>query len=192
MTTTIAEQNKHSAYQIVESHEVAEKHTIAVLVDNEFGVLARVIGLFASRGYNIESLTVSEVDHEKSRSRITIITHGTSSIIIQIKTLLERLIPIYEVRDLTVESPHIEREVGLIKVVTGEDDETRQAAQKLADRFGARTIDSTAKSFIFELSDIPEKLDKFIMLMRPLGVKEICRTGVTAISREREGMEKSA
>lgn len=192
MTTTIAEQNKHSAYTIIEEHDLVEKHTISVLVDNEFGVLARVIGLFSSRGYNIESLTVSEVDHEKSRSRITIITYGTEKIIYQIKTLLERLVPVYEVRDLMVESPHIEREVGLIKVVTGEDEAIRQKAQKLADRFGARTIDSTPVSFIFELSDIPEKLDKLIGLLRPLGVKEICRTGVTAIARGAEGMEGSA
>jgi len=179
--------NKHSAYQIVESHDIEEKHTIAVLVDNEFGVLARVIGLFSARGYNLESLTVSEVDHEKNLSRISLITYGTEAIIDQIMAQLKKIVPVYEVRDLTVESPHIEREVALIKVVGDEDAHVK--AMKLADRFGARTIDSTPESFIFELSDMPEKIDKFIDRMRPLGVKEICRSGVTAISRGAEGVE---
>lgn len=187
MTTTIEEQNKHSTYELVESHERSEKHTIAVLVDNESGVLARVIGLFSARGYNIESLTVSEVDHAGGLSRITIITYGTESIVEQIMAQLDRMVPIYEVHDLTVSSPHIEREVALIKVVNN-DEEARSKAQQLADRFGARTIDSTAESFVFELSDIPEKLEKFIGLLRPLGVKEISRTGVAAIARGVEGM----
>jgi len=159
-----------------------EKHTIAVIVDNEAGVLARVISQFSSRGYNIESLTVSEVDKEKAISRITIITEGSPAIIEQIMSLLERLIPVHQVRDLTDEAPHIERGLTLVKVVT-EDEKKRNDAQKLADRFNARTIDSTPESFIFELSDTPETLDKFIGLMKPLGVKEVCRTGVTAMVR---------
>jgi acetolactate synthase-1/3 small subunit len=167
-----------------------ERRTISVLVDNEFGVLARVIGLFAGRGYNIESLTVSEVDHDKQVSRITIVTSGTPAIIDQIKALLERLVPVYCVRDLTVESPHIEREVGLFKVASG--GKTRVNALKVADRFGARVIDSTDHSFIFELSDTPPKLDKFIRLLKPYGLIEICRTGVTAISRGAEGISINA
>jgi acetolactate synthase I/III small subunit len=163
-----------------------ERRTISVLVDNEFGVLARVIGLFSGRGYNIESLTVSEVDHDKGISRITIVTSGTPAIIDQIKALLERLIPVYCVRDLSIESPHIEREVGMFKVVSGGKDRTN--ALKVADRFGARVIDSTDHSFIFELSDTPPKLDKFIRLLKPHGLIEICRTGVTAISRGAEGI----
>ncbi len=173
---------KLGVYEMVETQEEDHKHTIAVLVDNEFGVLGRVIGLFSSRGYNIDSLTVSEVDEQKHRSRITIITHANERIIAQIMSLLERLVPVHEVRDLTVESPHIERSVGLVKVIN-ESQEARASAQQLADRFGARTIDSTAESFIFELSDTPEKLDKFITLMAPYGVKEVCRTGATAIAR---------
>lgn len=164
-----------------------DKHTIAVLVDNEFGVLARVIGLFSSRGYNIDSLTVSEVDKEKGLSRITIVTRGTPATITQIMALLNRLVPVHEVRDLMVESPHIEREVALVKVLAK--GKLRPDAQKLADRFGARTIDSTPESFIFELSDTPEKLDKFIRLMTPMGVREVCRTGVTAIARGLKGIE---
>jgi len=175
--------NKPSSdvYEMIDVHDIEEKHTIAVLVDNDFGVLARVVGLFSARGYNLESLTVSEVDKEKNLSRITIITYGSEAIIEQIRALLERLIPVYEVCDLTVESPHIEREVALIKVVGDEDQHI--GAMKLADRFGARTIDSTPTSFVFELSDIPEKIDKFIDRMEAFGIKEVCRSGVTAISR---------
>lgn len=179
---------KLAAYEIIDEKQQSERHTIAVLVDNEFGVLARVIGLFSSRGYNIESLTVSEVDHAKGLSRITIITSGSDSTIKQIMALLDRLIPVHEVRDLTVESPHVEREVGLIKI-TGRDKTKRAKAQALADRFGARTIDSTPESYIFELSDTPEKLEKFIRLMQPYGVKEICRTGATAIARGTKGFD---
>ena len=176
----------HSLYDIKETEERIEKHTIVVLVDNEFGVLSRVIGLFSSRGYNIDSLTVSEVSHEKHLSRITIITHTSTPVIQQIMALLHRLVPVHEVRDLMVESPHIERGLALVKVIgTGE---SRVKAQQLADRFGARTIDSTEESFIFELSDTPEKLDKFIELMRPHGLKEVARTGVTAIARGAEGL----
>jgi len=181
--------NKLAAYEILDGKgKKPERHTIAILVDNEFGVLARVIELFSARGYNIESLTVSEVDHQKSVSRITVITQGTPDVINQIMALLDRIVPVYEVRDLTVESPHIEREVGLIKIVALER-KKRAEAQKLADRFGARTIDSTRRSFIFELSDTPEKIDKFIRLMRPLGIKEICRTGATAIARGDKGLK---
>ncbi len=174
--------NKLSTYEIIETHDAEEKHTIAVIVDNEFGVLGRVIGLFSSRGYNIHSLTVSEIDPEAKISRITIVTKGTQAVITQIMALLERLIPVYEVHDLSNECPHIERTLGLIKVVSDNDD-NHHKAQELADRFGARTIDSTAKSFIFELSDTSDSLDRFITLMIPFGVKEICRTGITAISR---------
>lgn len=171
-----------SVYEIVVDKDPQERRTISVLVDNESGVLGRVINLFSGRGYNIESLTVSEVDHEKNLSRITIVTKGTDAIITQIEALLNKLIPVYKTFDLTISGPHIEREVALVKVVN-EELEPRAKAQQLADRFGARTIDSTPSSFIFELSDMPEKVDKFIRLMQPNGVKEICRTGVTAIAR---------
>ena len=161
--------------------EKPERRTLSVLVDNEFGVLARVVGLFSGRGYNIDSLTVSEVEHQSHLSRITIVTTGKPAVIDQIKSLLLRLIPVHEVRDLTIESPHIEREVVLAKVAC--EGKARAKAQSTADRFGARTIDSTEKSFVFELSDMPGKIDKFIGLLVPLGLVEVCRTGVTAISR---------
>lgn len=182
--------NKLSTYEIIDINDEPEKHTISILVDNEFGVLSRVIGLFSSRGYNIESLTVSEVDHERTISRITIVTKATQHVIEQIISLLERLVPVHIVRDLSIESPHIERTLGLIKVIT-DSEEKRVEAQKIADRFNARTIDSTANSFIFEISDTSENLNRFIEVLTPLGVKEVCRTGITAISRGTNFMDTS-
>ncbi|MCB2081935.1 MAG: acetolactate synthase small subunit [Hyphomicrobiales bacterium] len=171
-----------------EAH-ATERRTIALLVDNEFGVLARVIGLFAGRGYNIDSLTVSTVDEDKNLSRITIVTRGTPAVVEHIKALLAKLVPVHVVRDLTVASPHIEREVGLLKVKgTGKQ---RTGALALADRFGARVVDSTEESFVFELSDMPEKLDKFIHMMTPFGLIEVCRTGITAMARGSEGIDVS-
>ena len=157
------------------------RHTIAVLVDNEPGVLARVIGLFAGRGYNIESLTVSEIDSVKGYSRITIVTSGTDMVIEQIKALLDRLVPVHMVEDLTVQGPCLERELALVKVVNA--GESRIEALRIADMFRARAIDSTLNSFVFELTGKPSKLDAFIDLMRSLGDTEISRTGVSAISR---------
>ncbi len=157
------------------------RHTIAVLVDNEPGVLARVIGLFSGRGYNIESLTVAEVDPEQHLSRITVVTSGTPMIIAQIKAQLDRLVPVHAVRDLTLEGKSVERELALIKVVgTGD---KRIESLRLADIFRARVIDSTTESFVFEMTGSTEKLDAFIGLMRPLGLIDVSRTGVVAISR---------
>ncbi|MGA3306439.1 MAG: acetolactate synthase small subunit [Stellaceae bacterium] len=161
--------------------ETVEKHTIAVLVDNEPGVLARVIGLFSGRGYNIESLTVAEVDTANGLSRITIVTSGTPMIIEQIKNQLNRLVPIHAVRDLTDEGPHVGRELALIKV-TGQGDK-RIESLRLADIFRARVVDSTAESFVFEMTGSTEKLNAFISLMQPLGLVDVSRTGVVAISR---------
>jgi acetolactate synthase I/III small subunit len=159
----------------------SEKHTIAVLVDNEPGILARVVGLFSGRGYNIESLTVAEVDAKKGLSRITVVTSGTPMIIEQIKAQLSRLVPVHAVRDLTAEGPHVGRELALIKVAsTGE---KRIESLRLADIFRARVIDSTIESFVFEMTGSTEKLDAFINLMEPLGLVDVSRTGVVAISR---------
>ena len=163
-----------------------ERHTIAVLVDDEAGVLARVIGLFAGRGYNIDSLTVSAVDEKNHISRITIVTQGSPVIIEHIMALLERLVPIHKVCDLTTEGPHIEREVALLKVVCTGD--KRVKAMKTADDFGARIVDSTEGSFIFELSDTSQNLDSFIKQLNPLGLIEVCRTGVAAMSRGAQGI----
>jgi acetolactate synthase-1/3 small subunit len=158
-----------------------ERHTIAVLVANEPGVLARVIGLFSGRGYNIESLTVSEVDEINARSRITIVTSGTPMVIEQIKAQLSRLVPVYDVHDLTQEGAHVSRELALVKVRNTGD--ARIEALRIADTFRARAIDSTLQSFVFELTGDTPKIDAFIDLMVALGDVEVSRTGVVAIAR---------
>src|SRR6056300_71139 len=172
----------HSAYNLRANYgEIDETHTLAVLVDNEAGVLARVIGLFSGRGYNIDSLTVAEVDHQVHLSRITIVTSGTPSVIEQIKAQLGRIVPVHEVHDLTVEGPSVERELGLFKVAgTGD---KRVEALRLADIFRVNVVDSTLESFVFEITGTPEKIDAFADLMRPLGLLEVARTGVAAIAR---------
>jgi acetolactate synthase-1/3 small subunit len=159
----------------------SERHTLTVLVDNEAGVLARVIGLFSGRGYNIESLTVAEVDPVENLSRITIVTSGTPMIIEQIKNQLDRLVPIYKVRDLTIDGPSLERELALVKVRgTGE---KRVESLRIADIFRARVVDATIESFVFEMTGSTDKLNAFINLMRPLGLVDVARTGVAAIAR---------
>jgi acetolactate synthase-1/3 small subunit len=158
-----------------------ERHTIAVLVDNEPGILARVVGLFSGRGYNIESLTVAEVDKRERLSRITIVTSGTRMIIEQIKAQLSRLVPVHRVRDLTAEGPFVEREMVLVKVIGK--GEARIEALRLADIFRARVVDTTIESFVFEITGSAEKLDAFIALMEPLGLAEVSRTGAVAIAR---------
>ncbi|MEL6608410.1 MAG: acetolactate synthase small subunit [Pseudomonadota bacterium] len=172
----------HSAYNLRPTFsDVEERHTLAVIVENEPGVLARVIGLFSGRGYNIESLTVAEVDHEGHRSRITVVTTGTPQIITQIIAQLGRIVSVHEVHDLTVEGPSVERELALLKV-TGEGDK-RVEALRLADIFRASVVDSTLDSFVFEITGAPEKIDAFADLMRPLGLGEVARTGVAALAR---------
>jgi acetolactate synthase-1/3 small subunit len=163
-----------------------ERHTISVLVDNEAGVLARVIGLFSGRGYNIESLTVAETDAKNRLSRITVVTSGTPMIIEQIKAQLDRLVPVHKVVDLTIAGRHVERELALVKV-RGTGDK-RVEALRVADIFRARAIDSTSESFVFEISGSTEKLNAFVELMQPLGLVDVSRTGVVAIARGATGL----
>lgn len=173
-----------SVYGPGPGNQLIEKHTLSVLVDNEPGVLARVIGLFSGRGYNIESLTVAEVSKEKNHSRMTIVAVGTPTVIAQIIHLLERLVPVHNVVDLTELGPHVERELALVKVVgTGE---KRIEALRAADIFRARVVDSTQESFVLEVTGSTDKVDAFIDLMTPLGMVNISRTGVAAISRGKE------
>ena len=171
-----------SHYTITDSsHIPIERHTLAIKVDNEPGVLARVIGLFAGRGYNIESLTVAETESENHQSRITIVTTGTAMVIEQIKAQLGRLIPVHGVHDLTIEGPHIERELALIKV--GGVGEKRVESLRIAELFRARVLDAGLDSFVFEITGTTEKLNAFIDLMVPLGLVDVSRTGIVAISR---------
>ncbi|MGF1659201.1 MAG: acetolactate synthase small subunit, partial [Rubrimonas sp.] len=166
--------------------ETTVRRTLAVMVDNEPGVLARVIGLFSGRGYNIESLTVAEIDHAGHRSRITIVTSGTPQVIEQIKAQLGRMVPVHDVRDLTVDGPAVERELALVKIAS--QGERRVEALRLKDAFRARVVDSTLESFVFEVTGSPAKIDAFVELMRPLGLVDIARTGVAAITRGADAM----
>lgn len=172
----------HSAYNLRPTFsDVVERHTLAVLVENEPGVLARVIGLFSGRGYNIDSLTVAEVDHTGHLSRITIVTSGTPQVIEQIKAQLGRIVTVHDVHDLTVEGASVERELAMFKVAGSGD--KRVEALRLADIFRASVVDSTLESFVFEITGAPDKIDAFADLMRPLGLRDVARTGVAALSR---------
>ncbi|MBL54610.1 MAG: acetolactate synthase small subunit [SAR116 cluster bacterium] len=160
---------------------VSERHTLSILVDNEPGVLARVVGLFSGRGYNIESLTVSEVDEARHQSRISVVTSGTPMVIEQIKTLLARLVPVHSVQDLTIGPAHVERELALVKIVNSGN--KRVEALRVADSFRARTLDSTLNSFVFEVTGNSSKVTAFINLMDSLGEIEVARTGVCGMTR---------
>ena len=175
-----------SAYFMDDRIDPNETHTLSVLVANEPGVLARVIGLFSGRGYNIDSLTVSETENQKHLSRITIVTTGTPQVIQQIKHQLDRMIPVYRVIDMTISGRSIERELAMVKVRgIGE---PRVEAMRLAEAFRARVIDASTDSFVFEITGKSAKVNQFVELMRPLGLVEVSRTGVAAIARGAEGM----
>lgn len=181
-----------SAYFLVDNGDVEETHTLSVLVDNEPGVLARVIGLFSGRGYNIESLTVSETEHDSHLSRITIVTKGTPGVLQQIKSQLSRIVPVHVVKDLSQlarergqEKP-LERELALVKVKgTGE---MRLEALRIADAFKAEVVDATTDHFIFQMVGRSPRVEQFVSIMRPLGLVEVCKTGVAAVSRGAGGI----
>ncbi|HKM88111.1 MAG TPA: acetolactate synthase small subunit [Xanthobacteraceae bacterium] len=175
-----------SHYPAAPVSQGVETRTLGVLVDNEPGVLARVIGLFSGRGYNIDSLTVSETEHEKHLSRITVVTRGTPMVIEQIKNQLDRLVPVHRVVDITSAGPALQRELAMVKV-RGKG-EHRMEALRLGDAFRARVIDATTESFVFEITGASDKIESFVGLMLPLGLVEVSRTGVVAISRGPEGM----
>ena len=175
-----------SHYPTAPTEQRAETHTLSVLVDNEPGVLARVIGLFSGRGYNIESLTVSETEHAKHQSLITVVTTGTPMVIEQIKNQLDRLVPIHRVIDMTLSGNSIERELAMVKV-RGKG-EQRVEALRLADAFRARVIDATTESFVFEITGASGKIEQFVALMLPLGLVEVARTGIATIRRGPEGL----
>jgi acetolactate synthase-1/3 small subunit len=175
-----------SAYFIEEHHERTETHTLSVLVDNEPGVLARVVGLFSGRGYNIDSLTVSETEHEKHLSRITIVTTATPAVIAQIINQVDRLVPVHRVVDLTAAGMTLERELALVKVRGRGDD--RVEALRLADAFRAQVVDATVDHFVFEITGRSSKIEQFVALMQPIGLVEVARTGIAAIGRGPEGM----
>ena len=172
-----------AAYNFMDVGDQEERHTFAVLVANEPGVLARVIGLFSGRGYNIESLTVAAVSEDASKSRITIVTTGTPMIIDQIRHQLDRLVPVFEVHDLTEEGPHVERDLALVKVISKSRSHERRESLRIAEIFSAEPVDTTTNSFVFQMTGSPGKVDAFIDLMRELGKVEIVRSGSVAIAR---------
>jgi acetolactate synthase I/III small subunit len=175
-----------SAYFIEDNKQTLEDHTLAILVDNEPGVLARVIGLFSGRGYNIDSLTVSETEHEKHLSRITIVTKGTPMVLEQIKNQLDRMVPVHRVVDLTVMGNSLERELALVKVAGVGD--KRVEALRLAEVFRANVIDASTTHFVFEITGRTSKIEQFIAIMMELGLVEVSRTGIAAIGRGAKGM----
>ncbi|MFM9974692.1 MAG: acetolactate synthase small subunit [Beijerinckiaceae bacterium] len=175
-----------SHYNDPTTSQTIERRTLAIIVDNEPGVLARIAGLFSGRGYNIESLTVTETEHEKHVSRLTIVTKGTAAVLDQIKAQLDRLVPVHRVLDLTTSGPSIERELALVKV-RGKG-EHRMEALRLATAFGARPVDATLESFVFEITGSTDDVERFINLMSAIGMVEVSRTGVAAISRGSESM----
>ena len=166
--------------------QASERHVLTITVDNEAGILAKIAGLFTARGYNIDSLTVADISENHSVSRITIVTHGPPEVIDQIHAQLDRLVPVHKVVDLTEMGAHVERELALVKVAgTGE---ARVEALRLADVFRAKVVDTTTQSFVFELTGTPDKLDRFISLMRELGLVEVGRTGVVGMMRGATGI----
>lgn len=175
-----------STYFLTKETKAPERHTLSVLVDNEPGILARIAGLFSARGFNIESLTVSETEHEKGLSRITVVTIASPKVLSQIKLQLERLIPVHKVVDLTADGVSLERELALVKVAGK--GENRVETLRLADAFRAQVVDASTDSFVFEITGKATKIEQFIALMMPLGLVEVVRTGLAAISRGPEGM----
>lgn len=170
-----------SAYFIEATRDESERHVLSIIVDNEPGVLARVIGLFSGRGYNIDSLTVSETEHAKHQSRITIVTTGTPMVLAQIRNQLDRMVPVHAVIDLTAQGNPLERELALVKV-TGRGND-RVEALRIADAFEAEVVDASTEHFIFQLTGRTDKIEQFIAIMAPLGLTEVCRTGSAALSR---------
>jgi len=161
--------------------EAVERHVLALLVDNEAGILARIAGMFTSRGYNIDSLTVADISEDHAVSRITIATNGPPHVIEQIISQLDRLVPVHSVRDLTESGPHVQRELALVKVAGK--GENRIEAMRLADAYRARIVDASTESFIFEITGTPDKIEAFVALMREVGLVEVGRTGVVAVGR---------
>lgn len=176
-----------SAYFIEETHDRNERHVLSIIVDNEPGVLARVIGLFSGRGYNIDSLTVSETEHAKHLSRITIVTTGTPMVLAQIRNQLDRMVPVHAVIDLTAQGNPLERELALVKV-TGKGND-RVEALRIADAFRAEVVGASTEHFIFQLTGRTDKIEQFIAIMAPLGLTEVCRTGSAALSRGPGGLD---
>ena len=175
-----------SAYFLDDKKQEPETHTLAVIADNQPGVLARIAGMFTARGYNIESLTVADITEDDSVSRITIVTTGTPAVIEQVVAQLDRMVPVHKVTDLTVLGDHVERELALVKVAgTGDH---RIEALRLAEVFRANVVDTTISSFVFEVTGASTKIDRFVELMKEIGLVEVARTGIVAMARGKDAV----
>ena len=170
-----------SAYSFATKKEKIEIHVIVVWVDNESGVLARVVGLFSGRGYNIDSLAVAEVDKKKNISRITITTSGTSQVLQQIKLQLGKLIPVHKVADFPWNKKTILREMALLKVVSTK--VKLEKARKLCKKYTFNFLDKTEKSYVFEVSALKKEIDVLIKKLQPLGLASVSRTGIVAMTK---------
>ena len=173
-----------SAYSFSTKKEKVEKHIIVVWVDNEAGVLARVVGLFSGRGYNIDSLAVAEVDKKKNISRITISTSGTPQVLQQIKSQLGKLVPVHKVADFPRNKKTLMREMALLKVVSSS--AQLQKAKKLCKKYKHAILDRTSRSFVFEVSALKTEIDMLIQKLQPLGLVSASRTGVVAMTKGSE------
>jgi acetolactate synthase I/III small subunit len=165
---------------------ISERHTLSVTVSNEPGVLARIAGMFSSRGYNIESLTVADITEDDAVSRITIVTVGTPAVIEQVVAQLDRMVPVHKITDLTLLGDHVERELALVKVAGS--GEHRIEALRLAEVFRANVVDTTIGSFVFEVTGASTKIDRFVELMGEIGLVEVARTGIVAMARGKEAV----
>ena len=179
--------NSQSHYPEQTGRQETVTRTLSVLVDNEPGVLSRIAGLFSGRGYNIDSLTVTETEHEKHLSRFTIVTRGTPAVIEQIKHQLERMVPVHKVIDLTIETESIERELALVKVAGK--GEKRIEALRLAEIYRAQVIDASTEHFVFEITGPTPEIERFLRIMSELGLVEVSRTGIAAIGRGPAGIQ---
>lgn len=188
MTEASQENKSQSVYAPAPSRKERELHTIALLVANEPGVLARVVGLFTGRGYNIESLTVAETDHDQQLSRITIVFEGRPEVIEQIKAQLTRLIPVRLVRDLTTHGEYIGRELALVKVKKC--DEATIKEMELETKYNAQLIECDSEFCIFQVVGEARDIDAFVEAIIPLGFINIARSGVAAISQGAEISDK--
>ena len=177
--------NSKSAYSFASKKEKFDTHIIVVWVDNEAGVLARVIGLFSGRGYNIESLAVAEVDKTKHVSRITIVTKGTPEVIKQIKLQLGKLVPVHKVADFSRNDPKILfKELALLKVVGTS--KNLDKAKKLCKKYNGVILDKTKKSFVIQVTALRREIDKLTVTLKPLGLISVSRTGAVAMTRGKE------
>jgi acetolactate synthase-1/3 small subunit len=182
----MVQSQKQSHYPDPANKQEIVARTLSVLVDNEPGVLSRIAGLFSARGYNIDSLTVTETEHEKHLSRFTIQTKGTPAVIEQIKHQLERMVPVHRVHDLTIEGESLERELALVKVAGK--GEKRIEALRLAEIYRAQVIDASTEHFVFEITGPTVDIERFIRIMTELGLVEVSRTGIAAMARGAQGL----